>query len=141
MSANDLPEGPWCGHMMVDLKTWLCADCDTPLPPAARRRLEQSPTQAPDGYMWILQEGKQEDCLDGFPHGDIVGIFSDRKKIIPVLVRGFGMSAESIRKRNIHWYQGVIDAQEFEGWEEGDDDNPEIPWCYSLRTYKINSAD
>ena len=49
--GNDLPEGPWCGHPMVDLQTRRCAnyDCGRELPPGAWERLQNAPFVAPAG--------------------------------------------------------------------------------------------
>jgi hypothetical protein len=66
---NNLPEGPWCGHPMVDVQTRRCAndDCRRELPPGAWERLQNAPFVAPPGQLWVFNET----VWDGWDEGDV----------------------------------------------------------------------
>lgn len=138
--------GPWCGHGVVDLRTWSCPDCGQIAPPQTRERLERQETKAPPGYIWILTSraqdlpGTEEDNWAGGGPAD--GAFTDRARIPHCYVRGFYDSAKGIRARlrAIHWYQGFYNPDLFEGWEEEDQDDINRARSYHLSLYKIDGA-
>lgn len=116
--ANALPDDPeWCGHPMVDLSAWRCADCGRPVCLALRRRMQSAPTAAPPGAVWVLTEGPGGDYDEDYAGGSVVGVFSDRARIGQLLVRHQIIGAASLRERlsRITWYQGAINPQCFEG--------------------------
>jgi len=133
---NPLPEDPaWCGHAMVDLSTWCCADCDRPVAPAVRRRMEAAPTRAPRGSVWVLTERPeyQEDAAAG---GYVVGVFTDRARIARLLVRAGFDDAAGVRARitSTEWYMSVYNPYVLEGWGE---ENGE-PVSYRLTTERVD---
>lgn len=145
--GNELPEGPWCGHPMIDLQTRRCANdnCGRELPPGAWERLRSAPFVAPPGQLWVLEIGyqdeeeKQESAWGPEPAnpGSLVGIFTDRRKILHRIIRGWITDAADIRNRRIHWYQGAFNETIWDGWDEGDVKRPES-YCLSLKL--IDSA-
>jgi hypothetical protein len=138
---NALPDDPdWCGHGCVSLRTWTCPDCDRPVTPETRRRLEAAPTIAPPGKLWVLLSGPQEFVKEGVIYGYCDGIFTDRAKIPALMVRGQVDSAEGIRERmrRLHWYQGVLNVNVFDGWEEEVDED--IAEVYYLSLREIDQA-
>lgn len=119
---NALPEDPaWCGHAMVDLAAWRCADCDRPVVPAVRRRMEAAPTRAPRGSVWVLTERPQYEGEDE-PGGYVVGVFTDRARIPRLLVRAGLDDAAGVRERirSTEWYMSVYNPYVLEGWGEED---------------------
>jgi hypothetical protein len=111
----------WCGHAMVDLSTWRCADCDRPVAPAVRRWMEAAPSRAPRGSVWVLTERPQyqEDAAAG---GYVVGVFTDRARIPRLLVRATIETAAGVRERirSTTWYMSVYNPSCIEGWGEED---------------------
>ena len=139
-SFNALPDDPdWCGHWCVSLRTWTCADCDRPVTPETRDRLEAAPTAAPAGSVWMLtravQDGSESPTEDKF----VVGLFTDRAKIAGLLIRGLIVGGGDIREamRRCHWYQGVFNAMLFEGWDEETDDRG-TTYFYRLEVEEID---
>lgn len=110
----------WCGHAMISLRTWACADCDRPVTPATRARMEHEPTRAPAGSVWVLLYGHQEEVREGCIRGAVDGLFSDRAIIARRLIQQSYVGADDIRDvmRRTHWYQGAQNPTCFEGWEE-----------------------
>ena len=134
---DGLVQAGWCGHFDVDLVTWCCFDCDRPLPEVARRRLENAPTVAPEGSVWVLTMGSQEGSDGTLAGGTVLGVFHDRSKIARLLLRGYICGAETIRA--VHWYQGAYNETVFEGWEEGEDDGSRSEWhSYYLELLEID---
>lgn len=125
---NALPDDPeWCGHPFVSLRTWMCGneDCERPVTPEARRRLESAPTQAPPGSVWALERGEQDHLDgDGEPCTYLEGLYSDRALIPRLLIRNWICGAGDIRDvlRRTHWFQGAINEMLFEGWAETPND-------------------
>lgn len=118
---NALPDDPdWCGHALVSVRTWACADCGRPTTEATRERLRTAPTRAPEGSVWVLLSGNQELAEDGVIQGTVEGLFTDRARIGRSMIHGRFADAKSIRDvmRRTHWYQGAFNAALFEGWEE-----------------------
>ena len=69
-NANALIDDPdWCGHPMVDVQVWCCQTCGRAVTPATRTRMEQAPTVAPAGEVWVLVEGNVQMWADRFPGG------------------------------------------------------------------------
>ena len=95
-----------------------------------------APTKAPTGSVWVLDWQKRYDKGDEAP--SIFGVFSDRAKIIELIVDGGISSIENIQHRNIHWHQGVYNTNIFEGWEEGESTTDEYVWSLSL--YQIDDV-
>lgn len=125
---NALPDDPdWCGHPFVSVRTWTCAHCDRAVTTETRQRLERAPTLAPEGQVWMLttatQDGKESPEEDQY----VVGLFTDRARIIPIILRHRLTSASAIRDilRRTHWYQGAYNDMLFEGWEEQPNDRGE----------------
>jgi hypothetical protein len=128
----------WCGHLDVSLRTWTCADCDRPATPEMRARMESAPTKAPEGEVWVLLDGNQDGVQEGVVMGCVLGVYADRAKIAARLLQGRLIGLDDLRARMepIHWYQGAINHNVFEGWEEGEarDDPPRV---YCLRLERI----
>ena len=133
MNANALPDDPdWCGHPFVSLRTWTCADCERPVTPATRARLETAPIPAPPGHVWALLRGTPiaDDTDDQPLH--LIGVFSDRARIGRRLIQEQWVGAVTIRSavRRAHWYQGVFNVGVIEGYDEEPDERGN---CYAYR--------
>jgi hypothetical protein len=142
-SRNALPDDPdWCGHPFVSLRTWTCADCDRPVTAGTRRRMENAPTKARKGTVWMLEVGYQDEVnSDGDPHRWVEGVYTDRAKIGRLLVRNLVVEADTIRDvmRRTHWYQGAYNVMLFEGWAEENNDRGRVESFY-LSTHGIDTG-
>lgn len=120
LPVGALPDDPqWCGHAMVDLSTWRCADCDRPVAPAVRARMEAAPTRAPRGSVWVLTE-RPQDQPEEEAGGYVAGVFTDRARIPHLLIRHHVDDAAGVRARlrSTTWYMSVYNPYCIEGWGE-----------------------
>jgi hypothetical protein len=132
----------WCGHRLISRRTWECADCDRPVKPETRARMESLSSIAPDGHLWVLVSYSAKVYHEDATEAAMVeGVFHDYRTIPAAFVRSGQDSAQGVRDEiaKLHIYQGAYNTDWFQAWDETVAEGDAATAAYELRLVEVDT--